>query len=80
MACHISFRLSVIDHTSNAWIRITKFDITPYPVRLPGDMYVTIDSAITHKLESATSLDVLVEKKLLGRWTKVPCVANVGSW
>ncbi|KAK3098175.1 hypothetical protein FSP39_016882 [Pinctada imbricata] len=54
--------------------------LNPYPVQIPG--HLTVDGSLQilgpisgHNLKA----HVLIKKKLLGNYQKVPCVANVGS-
>ncbi|XP_067674217.1 ganglioside GM2 activator-like [Haliotis asinina] len=63
----------------NSWMSVSKFDISPNPVLVPGNMTVTMEGAISHDLADQVTMDVLMEKKLLGRFTKVPCTGVVGT-
>ncbi|ESO89284.1 hypothetical protein LOTGIDRAFT_106327, partial [Lottia gigantea] len=58
---------------------VSKFDITPSPIKVPGNLRVNLDSKITHQLENAVTMDVVFEKELLGVYTKVVCVKSVGT-
>ncbi|XP_046573279.1 ganglioside GM2 activator-like [Haliotis rubra] len=63
----------------DTWISVKQFNINPSPIVIPGDMTVSLEGAITHNLADQVSLDVLFEKSLLGRFTKVPCKNDVGT-
>ncbi|XP_067675205.1 ganglioside GM2 activator-like [Haliotis asinina] len=63
----------------DSWISVKQFNINPSPIVVPGDMTVSLEGAITHKLEDQVSLDVVFEKSLLGRFTRVPCKNDVGT-
>ncbi|XP_048258462.1 ganglioside GM2 activator-like [Haliotis rufescens] len=63
----------------SSWVSVNKFDITPSPIKLPGDMTVTLEGAINHNLADQVTLDVIMEKSLLGIFTNVTCVNDVGT-
>ncbi|XP_046573245.1 ganglioside GM2 activator-like isoform X1 [Haliotis rubra] len=63
----------------DSWMSVKKFDISPNPVVLPGDITVTLEGEITHDLANQVTMDVLMEKKLLGTFIKVPCTTTGGS-
>ncbi|XP_071114470.1 ganglioside GM2 activator-like [Haliotis cracherodii] len=63
----------------DSWVNVTTFDITPTPIKVPGDMTVTLDGTISHDLTDQVTLDVLMEKKLLNIFTRVPCQGSVGT-
>ncbi|XP_046573244.1 ganglioside GM2 activator-like [Haliotis rubra] len=63
----------------NSWMSVKKFDISPTPLVVPGDMTVTMEGEITHELEDKVTMDVLMEKKLLGNFIRVPCYGTTAS-
>ncbi|XP_048258343.1 ganglioside GM2 activator-like [Haliotis rufescens] len=63
----------------DSWVSVKQFDITPTPIKLPGDMTVTLDGTINHDLSDQVTLDVLIEKNLLGLFTRVGCIKDVGT-
>ncbi|XP_041354105.1 ganglioside GM2 activator-like [Gigantopelta aegis] len=68
--------------TSHDWVHVTKFDIEPKPVLLPGTISVTLEGDISHRLGHQVTMDIIVEKQLLGTWVRVPCTGthyNVGT-
>ncbi len=62
------------------WVGFKSFDITPTPIKIPGDMFVSLDGSIAHHLQNQVDMDVLMEKELLGQFTTVPCKSDVGTW
>ncbi|KAK6169675.1 hypothetical protein SNE40_020675 [Patella caerulea] len=66
-------------NSADSWISINKFDISPKPIPLPGDMVVELNSDLSHLLKDAVAMDVIIEKELLGQFTKVVCVKSVGT-
>ncbi|XP_071114250.1 ganglioside GM2 activator-like [Haliotis cracherodii] len=63
----------------DSWVSVKQFDIQPSPIKLPGDMTVSLDGTISHDISDQVTLDVVMEKKLLGRFVKVPCQGSLGS-
>ncbi|XP_055955204.1 ganglioside GM2 activator-like [Patella vulgata] len=66
-------------NSADSWVSISKFDISPKPIPLPGDMVVELNSDLSHLLKDAVGMDVVIEKELLGQFTKIVCVKNVGT-
>ncbi|XP_076467331.1 ganglioside GM2 activator-like [Babylonia areolata] len=65
--------------SGDKWVTLSKFDLSPKPLALPGNVHVTFLASIAHELSNQVTLNVTIEKGLLGRWTKVPCTANLGT-
>ncbi|XP_071114306.1 ganglioside GM2 activator-like [Haliotis cracherodii] len=63
----------------DSWVSIHQLNASPSPIKLPGDFMVSLDGTITHNLADELTLDVLLEKAMLGRYTKWPCVHDVGT-
>ncbi|XP_048258461.1 ganglioside GM2 activator-like isoform X2 [Haliotis rufescens] len=63
----------------DSWVSVKQFDISPTPLKLPGDITVSFDGTISHDIADQITLDVLMEKKLLGTFIMVPCQINVGT-
>lgn len=63
-------------------VYVESFDVSPKPIRIPGNISVTLNSNIAHNLlaDSYYKLNVTVEKKLLNSYHAVPCNHHVGSW
>ncbi|ESO89285.1 hypothetical protein LOTGIDRAFT_154382 [Lottia gigantea] len=66
-------------NSGDSWLKVNKFDISPAPITIPGSMRVTLDSNLSHQLKDAVTMDVVIEKELLGVFTKVVCVKDVGT-
>ena len=68
--------------TGHDWVHVTEFNIEPNPIVLPGDMFITLKGSISEELGHQVTLDIKVEKRLLGTWVQVPCIASgtVGTW
>ncbi|XP_048258458.1 ganglioside GM2 activator-like [Haliotis rufescens] len=60
-------------------VSVKQFDISPTPLKLPGDITVSFDGTISHDIADQITLDVLMEKKLLGTFIRAPCQGNVGT-
>jgi len=58
------------------------FDVSPKPLKIPGNATVTLIGDIAHKLaaNSHYRLNVTMDKMLLGHWHHVPCNHKVGTW
>lgn len=63
-------------------VYVDNFDVSPKPILIPGNISVTLNSHIAHKLvaDNYYRLNVMIEKKLLGRYHNVPCIHGIGSW
>ncbi|KAK6169674.1 hypothetical protein SNE40_020674 [Patella caerulea] len=66
-------------NAADTWIPISKFGISPNPVPVPGKTVVELTSELKHELKNAVDMDVIFEKELLGQFTKVVCVKDVGT-
>ncbi|XP_063404377.1 ganglioside GM2 activator-like [Mytilus trossulus] len=62
-------------------VYVDNFDVSPKPIHIPGNISVTLSSNIAHKLlaDNYYRLNVMIEKKLLGRYHIVPCIHGIGS-
>ncbi|XP_033740486.1 ganglioside GM2 activator-like [Pecten maximus] len=76
---HHTFSFQNCGDNNTDYIHVTNFDILPKPITVPGILNVTITGDVRKSLGNDSRLNVTIEKKLLGRWTKVPCVSSVGS-
>jgi len=65
--------------SDDPWVTLKNFDLSPKPLALPGDVHVTFLASIARELSNQVTLNVTIEKGLLGRWTKVPCTADLGT-
>ncbi|XP_071136763.1 neurogenic locus Notch protein-like [Mytilus edulis] len=67
-----------IDRTG---IVIDNFDVYPKPIKIPGNISVTLNSSISRRLpaDSHYRLNVTIDKKLLNHWHAVPCSKRVGT-
>ncbi|XP_071114209.1 ganglioside GM2 activator-like [Haliotis cracherodii] len=63
----------------DSWVSVKQFDITPLPIKLPGDMTVSLEVEIKQYLSDQFTMDVFIEKKLLGIFIKVPCFHDLGT-
>lgn len=54
--------------------------MSPDPITIPGNIVITLDAVVKATVETATSLAVVMKKKLFGVFVEIPCVDNVGSW
>ncbi|XP_054833825.1 ganglioside GM2 activator [Eublepharis macularius] len=59
--------------------RIKSLNIIPDPIRIPGDVTVSVSGATTITLEAPMTAIVTLEKKIGDMWLKVPCVDQLGS-
>ncbi|PVD27893.1 hypothetical protein C0Q70_10468 [Pomacea canaliculata] len=64
---------------ADSWIKLTKFDMSPTPLHLPGNALLTVNGAVSHVISENVEMDVTILKHLLSRWTKMPCTEDLGS-
>ncbi|XP_053405341.1 ganglioside GM2 activator-like [Mercenaria mercenaria] len=63
---------------SNAIVTVQQLDFSPSPLIFPGDVHFTLNLTAYQPI-NYLFVDVVLEKKLLGIWTKVPCIRNIGT-
>lgn len=61
-------------------IQVSTMEMSPDPITIPGNIVITLDAVVKATVETATSLAVVMKKKLFGVFVEIPCVDNVGSW
>ena len=64
-------------------LTMKQFDISPKPLKIPGNVTVTLIGDIAHTLpaNSHYKLNVTMNKKLLGNYRHpIPCANDVGTW
>ncbi|XP_071137081.1 uncharacterized protein [Mytilus edulis] len=63
-------------------ITFSHFDLSPKPIRVPGNITTAYDITIHRKIAKSTHLrlNVTMDMKLLGHWHIVPCKTRVGTW
>lgn len=71
--------LYLIGSPSDA-IQVSTMEMSPDPITIPGNIVITLDAVVKATVETATSLAVVMKKKLFGVFVEIPCVDNVGSW
>ncbi|XP_045204312.2 ganglioside GM2 activator-like [Mercenaria mercenaria] len=64
---------------ANAMININQVTVTPDPLAFPGPLNVMANFTINSDVGSPLPGDLLIEKKILGKFVKVPCIDNFGS-
>ncbi|XP_053406336.1 ganglioside GM2 activator-like [Mercenaria mercenaria] len=65
-------------NTSNTVLTVHELDLSPSPIKFPGEVHATINLTVNQQI-TELYLDTVLEKNTLGIWTKVPCVANIGT-
>lgn len=63
-----------------AKIKFTKLDVSPKPVILPGDMFVSLDSSVGLQIPTDAKMNVTIEKRLFNHWQVMPCHNDAGTW
>ncbi|XP_046558990.1 ganglioside GM2 activator-like isoform X1 [Haliotis rubra] len=63
----------------DSWVSVKQFDFRPDPFFTNLEFTTSFDAIITHSIADQVTMDVLVEKQLLGRYTKVPCTSDMGT-
>ncbi|XP_060556730.1 ganglioside GM2 activator-like [Ruditapes philippinarum] len=63
----------------NALINLNQIEVTPDPLDFPGPLNVVANFKINSDVGSPMVGDVLIEKKVFGKFVKVPCIDNFGS-
>ncbi|XP_067660754.1 uncharacterized protein [Haliotis asinina] len=63
----------------DSWVSVNQFDFRPDSFDIHLEFTTSFDATITHSIADQVTLDVLIEKKLLGRYTRVPCMGDFGS-
>ena len=71
--------LCLIGSTSDP-IQVSTMEVSPDPITIPGNVVITLDAVVTTTVETATSLALVIKKKVFGVFVEIPCVDNVGSW
>lgn len=64
---------------SNALININAVSVTPDPIVFPGPLNVMTNFRINSDVGSPMVGDLLIEKKVLGKFVKIPCIDDFGS-
>ncbi|XP_059202110.1 ganglioside GM2 activator [Centropristis striata] len=54
-------------------------NLSPDPISIPGDLIASASGSTAVELKSPLSLDVTLEKEVVGIWVKIPCVDELGS-
>ncbi|CAG5128936.1 unnamed protein product, partial [Candidula unifasciata] len=54
-------------------IIIRNLEIVPFPIVVPGPIYVSLDIEFTQALNRNLSVEVIIRKRVLSRWTRLPC-------
>lgn len=60
-------------------IKLKTLQVSPDPIVIPGSVTVTLDAIIAQTIKTATSVALVVKKKVFGVFIEVPCVSNFGS-
>lgn len=60
-------------------VQVKTLAVKPDPIVVPGTVSVDLDAVIAETIQTATSLILVVKKKLFGSYIEVPCVDNFGS-
>ncbi|XP_071096639.1 ganglioside GM2 activator-like [Haliotis cracherodii] len=63
----------------DSWVSVKQFDVSPSPVTLPGEFTVSFVGTITHSIRDDVTMDVLMEKELLGSFVKEYCIQDFGT-
>ncbi|XP_060603850.1 ganglioside GM2 activator-like [Ruditapes philippinarum] len=63
----------------NALININQVSVTPDPIVFPGNLNVMTSFKINSPVGAPMVGDLLIEKKILGKFVKLPCIDNFGS-
>lgn len=53
--------------------------VSPDPINIPGSLKATASGSTSVELVAPLSLNVTLEKEVLGLWVKVPCLEEIGS-
>ncbi|KAF3694259.1 Ganglioside GM2 activator Cerebroside sulfate activator protein GM2-AP [Channa argus] len=53
--------------------------LSPDPINLPGDLTASASGSTSVALISPLTLNVTLEKEVLGTWVKIPCFEDIGS-
>ncbi|KAK7108452.1 ganglioside GM2 activator-like [Littorina saxatilis] len=65
---------------SDAWIKMSDFNMTPKPLRLPGHAALTVHGINNGPgISQNAVLDVNIQKRLLNKWTQIPCTGDLGT-
>merc|ERR1719187_3025976 len=64
----------------DSWLSLTKFDMTPSPLTFPGNAALTLPGVNNGPdINQNVALVSTINKRLLNRWTRVPCTGDLGS-
>ena len=63
-------------------LTMEQFDMSPKPLKIPGNATITLIGNLTHTLpvDSHYILNVTMYKQLIGHWHRIPCKNKVGTW
>ncbi|KAL3854754.1 hypothetical protein ACJMK2_014003 [Sinanodonta woodiana] len=73
-----SLQWSVCNANPNSPISVSKIEVSPMPVEIPGTFTLSIDGALSRQI-SHTSLSLHIKRKTFLLDIPIPCVSNVGS-
>lgn len=59
-------------------LHVSKLSVGPNPIRIPGNVSLTVQASLSKAIAAPLEVDVEVYKQVL-IWVKVPCIDNVGS-
>ncbi|XP_048779176.2 ganglioside GM2 activator-like [Ostrea edulis] len=58
---------------------LTKLQIVPDPIKLPGNFNVSASGYMKEGLNSPLQASLTIHKKAAGVWVKIPCIGDFGS-
>ncbi|KAK7494333.1 hypothetical protein BaRGS_00014436, partial [Batillaria attramentaria] len=64
---------------TSSWVHMSNFNVSPSPLRLPGDGQVNLQGQVSHDIHENVVLDVIVYKQLLSKWSLMPCTVDLGT-
>ncbi|XP_043925340.1 ganglioside GM2 activator [Protopterus annectens] len=53
--------------------------LKPDPIDIPGDLKVSVTGSTSVVLSSPITVNLTLEKKVVGVWVRIPCEGNIGS-
>ena len=73
--------LNILGNNNEQILYFSEFKISPIPVHIPGNVSITMSGSQTMVLNfGKISMDVAMERKILGHWIRIPCVWGTGTW
>ena len=75
----LGFSWGLCDSTVKYPAMLQSLTISPSPLHLPGAVTVSASGTVAADIKAPIKVALVIHKKVLGQWFKIPCVDNLGS-